>query len=124
MQIPPNSAIKVGEPNWAPLELVRSGLRAGELHVHGPSWGDRVVQALAQRAAISTSSVDGQQVLPLFSTEKYVEVTRAALALDHVHNRDQSGPRNNSPWQRANQQEHFLLGHVGKNPEVGTTTGR
>ena len=75
--------ITVGEPNWAPLETGPSAARMRRLHVHGPCWGDRVVQA-CPHAPLPQHQCGRPAVLPATAYE-YIEITKA-VALDHVRN--------------------------------------
>ena len=65
MTDPKQVAITVGEPNWAPLELVLPARELEDFMYMGRCRGDRVVQALAH-APLSQHQCGRPAVLPLF----------------------------------------------------------
>ena len=115
--IPASNTSIVGEPNWEPLERCLLQ-RVRGLHVHGPCRERSNFISIASRGDTSTSARRLAELLSLSGRE--------------VH-RDRSvgGARSCTPlkYQRRGTtmakgiNKAFLLGHVGKDPDIRSTAG-
>jgi hypothetical protein len=85
MTLPIEAAITVGEPNWAPLELVLPAHELDSFMYMGRVGEIELYKHCLTRRYLNISA-DGQRFYR-YSDGTYVEVTKA-LALDHVRNRD------------------------------------
>ena len=85
MTDPKQVAITVGEPNWAPLELVLPARELEDFMYMGRSEEIELYKHCLTRRYLNISA-DGQRFYR-YSDGTYVEITKA-VALDHVRNRD------------------------------------
>jgi len=83
--LPIDAAIKVGEPNWAPLELVLPACELEDFMYMGRAGEIELYKHGSTRRYLSISG-DGQRFYR-YSDGTYVEVTKA-VALDHVRHRN------------------------------------
>jgi hypothetical protein len=85
MMHPIKAAITVGEPNWAPLELVLPARELEDFMYMGRSGEIELYKHWLTRRYLNISA-DGQRFYRYFDGT-YVEITKG-VALDHVRNRD------------------------------------
>lgn len=85
MTDPKQVAITVGEPNWAPLELVLPSRELEDFMYMGRAGEIELYKHWLTRRYLNISA-DGQRFY-CYSDGTYVEVTKA-VALDRVRNRD------------------------------------
>jgi hypothetical protein len=85
MTLPIETAITVGEPNWAPLELALPACELEDIMYMGRAGEIELYKHRFTRRYLNISA-DGQRFYR-YSDGTYVEVTKA-VALDHVRNRD------------------------------------
>ncbi len=86
MTFPIEATITVGDPNWAPLELVLPTCELAGFMYMGCAGGIELYKHWLTRRYLNISA-DGQRFYR-YSDGTYVEVTKA-VALDHVRTRDQ-----------------------------------
>ena len=91
MTHPVKAAITVGEPNWAPLELVLPACEIENFMYMGRAGEIELYKHWLTRRYLNISA-DGQR-LYRYSDGTYVEIAKA-VALDHVRNRNHQ-ERNN-----------------------------
>ena len=85
MTRPTEFAITVGEPNWAPLELVLPACELENFMYMGRAGEIELYKHQLTRRYLNISA-DGQRFYR-YSDGTYVEVAKA-VALDHVRNQD------------------------------------
>lgn len=85
MTLPIEASITVGEPNWAPLELILTACELENCMYMGRVGKIELYKHSLTRRYFNISA-DGQRFYR-FSDGTYVEVAKA-VALNHVRNRD------------------------------------